>query len=234
VFKGASLEGEAGSVRAGGKLTDWPSRLESSMPEPSRLNSVLVVIDIQNDFCSGGALAVPDADTILPVVNGLMRDCRRVILTQDWHPSGHVSFASSHPGHHVFGRITLPYGEQVLWPDHCVKGTPGAAFHPALEIPADATVVRKGIHGDIDSYSAFFENDRKTPVGLDACLRDADADDIMLTGLATDFCVLHTALDARALGYGVTVIESGCRGIDRDGSLADAWSQMERAGVRRG
>lgn len=196
-------------------------------------NAVLVVVDIQNDFCSGGALAVPDAEAVLPVVNRLMRDFHRVILTQDWHPPGHVSFASSHPGYQAFGRITLPYGEQVLWPDHCVEGTRGAAFHSGLDVPAGATVVRKGVHGNIDSYSAFFENDRQTPVGVDAILRANDAAEIVLAGLATDYCVLHTALDARALGYGVTVIESGCRGIDRTGSLADAWHQMARAGVRR-
>lgn len=196
-------------------------------------NTVLVVVDIQNDFCSGGALAVPDAEAVLPVVNRLMRDFHRVILTQDWHPPGHVSFASSHPGHQAFGRITLPYGEQELWPDHCVKETRGAAFHPGLDVPAGATVVRKGVHGNIDSYSAFFENDRQTPVGVDAILRASDATEIVLAGLATDYCVMHTALDARALGYGVTVIESGCRGIDHAGSLADAWHQMARAGVRR-
>ena len=176
---------------------------------------------------------MPDADAILPVVNGLMREFRRVILTQDWHSPGHISFASSHPGRRVFGRITLPYGEQVLWPDHCVEGTPGAAFHPLLEIPDDALVVRKGVRQDVDSYSAFFENDRTTPVGLDHGLRESDAGGIVLAGLATDYCVLNTALDARALGYDVTVIESGCRGIDRDGSVADAWRRMEAAGVRR-
>ena len=197
-------------------------------------SAILVVVDIQNDFCTGGPLAVPDAEAVLPVVNGLMRDFSHAILTQDWHPPGHVSFASSHPGHQTFGRITLPYGEQVLWPDHCVEGTPGAAFHPGLDVPADATIVRKGMHGTIDSYSAFFENDRQTPVGLHALLRGRDAGEIVLAGLATDYCVLHTALDARSLGYEVTVIESGCRGIDLDGSLADAWSQMARAGVRRG
>ena len=197
------------------------------------MNTVLVIVDVQNDFCAGGPLAVTDAESLLPVVNGLMREFRKVILTQDWHPSGHVSFASSHPGHRVFNRITLPYGEQVLWPDHCIEETPGAAFHPALEIPAHATVVRKGIHRDIDSYSAFYENDRRTPVGLDARLREANAGAIVLAGLATDYCVLHTALDARALGYQVTVVESGCRGIDLDGAVADAWNRMDRAGVRR-
>ena len=197
------------------------------------IEPVLVVIDVQNDFCSGGALAVPDADAIVPIVNGLIRDVRRVIFTQDWHPPGHVSFASSHPGERAFDRIPLPSGEQVLWPDHCVEGTPGAAFHPGLDVPADATIVRKGVKRNIDSYSAFFENDRQTPVGLDALLRARGVRDIMLAGLATDYCVLHTALDARALGYEVGVVEPACRGIDLAGSLADAWSRMTRAGVRR-
>ncbi len=198
------------------------------------MNAVLVVVDVQNDFCGGGALAVPEAGAILPVVNRLMRDVHRVILTQDWHPPRHVSFASSHPGQQVYGRIRLPYGEQTLWPDHCVAGTPGAEFHPALEIPADAIVVRKGVRREVDSYSAFFENDRITPVGLDARLREIAAVEVVVVGLATDFCVLHTALDARGLGYAVTVIESGCRGIDVDGSVDAAWARMEEAGVRRG
>lgn len=195
--------------------------------------AVLVVVDIQNDFCGGGALAVPDAEAVLPIVNSLMQDFPRIVLTQDWHPPSHVSFASRHPGHAAFSRITLPYGDQMLWPDHCVEGSHGAAFHPGLQIPAGATIVRKGIHADIDSYSAFFENDRLTPVGLDAELRTSGVKAIVLAGLATDYCVLHTALDARELGYEVTVIESGCRGIDVGGSVADAWSQMAGAGVRR-
>lgn len=199
-----------------------------------RAETVLVLVDLQNDFCAGGPLAVPDAEAILPVVNRLMRDFRHVVLTQDWHPPGHVSFASSHPGQAAFRRITLASGaEQTLWPDHCVQGTPGADFHPALQHPGDAAVVRKGIRVTTDSYSAFFENDRLTPVGLEASLRALNADAIVLAGLATDYCVLHTALDARALGYGVTVVESGCRGIDLDGSVAAAWRRMERAGVVR-
>ena len=197
------------------------------------MSSVLVVVDVQNDFCAGGSLAVPDADAILPVVNRLMKEFHRVILTQDWHPRGHISFASGHPGQRAFDRIMLSYGEQMLWPDHCVEGTPGAAFHPLLEIPDDAPVVRKGVCRDVDSYSGFFENDRTTPVGLHRCLRETDAGGIVLAGLATDCCVLHTALDARTLGYEVTVIESACRGIDRDGSVAEAWRRMEAAGVRR-
>lgn len=196
--------------------------------------TVLVIVDIQNDFCAGGALAVPDAEAVLPVVNGLMGAFHQVILTQDWHLPDHVSFVSNHPGRNVFDRVALSSGEQILWPDHCVQGSVGAAFHSGLCIPPEAVVLRKGIHRDRDSYSAFFENDRQTPVGLDALLREAGAEAIVLAGLATDFCVLHTAVDARALGYEVTVVESACRGIDIDGSLADAWSRMAKAGVHRG
>ena len=195
--------------------------------------SALVVTDVQNDFCTGGALAVPDAEAILPVVNELIAAFQQVIFTQDWHPPGHVSFASSHPGRRVFDRITLPTGEQILWPDHCVTGTPGAALHPGLHVPPHATVLRKGVHQTIDSYSAFFENDVTTAVGLDALLREASVGEVVLVGLATDFCVLRTALDARRLGYSVTVVESGCRGIDVDGSLAAAWNRMAAVGVRR-
>lgn len=197
------------------------------------MNAALVIVDVQNDFCAGGRLAVPDADAVIPIINDLMHVFRRVFLTQDWHPQGHVSFASSHPGHLPFARITLPCGEHVLWPDHCVENTPGADFHPGLRIPPNSTVVRKGTRRDIDSYSAILENDRKTPVGLDGLLRQGNVGQIMLAGLATDFCVLHTALDARSLGYEVTVIESACRGIDTNGSLAAAWSKMKDAGVRR-
>ena len=195
--------------------------------------SAIVIIDVQNDFCSGGSLAVPDADAVIPVINELMRGFRHVFLTQDWHPLGHVSFASSHAGHVPFSHMSLPSGEQVLWPDHCIANTPGARFHPALEIPFGSPVVRKGVRRDIDSYSAFLENDRTTPVGLDALLREAGVGEIVVAGLATDFCVLHTALDARTLGYDVTVVEAGCRGIDSGGSLAAAWKQMADVGVRR-
>lgn len=198
------------------------------------MKTAVVIVDVQNDFCAGGALAVPDADAILPAVNALMRAFWQVFLTQDWHPPGHVSFASSHPGHAAFSRVALPSGEQELWPDHCVAGSHGAALHGALDIPGDATVIRKGVRKDVDSYSAFFENDRQTPVGLDARLREGDIGEIVLAGLATDYCILHTALDARALGYEVTVVESGCRGVDINGSLVEAWSKMTKAGVRRG
>jgi nicotinamidase/pyrazinamidase len=197
------------------------------------MNNALVIVDVQNDFCLGGPVPVPDADAVIPIVNDLMRGFRHVFLTQDWHPRGHISFASSHPGHLPFSRMKLPYGEQLLWPDHCVENTSGAEFHRALNIPVGSTVIRKGCRRDTDSYSAFLENDRTTPVGLDAMLQKADVGEIMLAGLATDFCVLQTALDARTLGYEVTVVESACRGIDADGSLAHAWSKMAGVGVRR-
>ncbi len=194
--------------------------------------SVLVVLDVQRDFCAGGALEVPDAEEILPVVNGLVAAFERVIVTQDWHPRGHVSFASSHPGRRVGDRLSLTAGEQLLWPEHCVAGSAGAELHPALRVPPHAVVLRKGLRAEADAYSAFFENDGLAPVGLEALLRETDARAVVLAGLATDFCVLHTALDGRRLGYDVTVVEAGCRGIDLDGSLAAAWKQMRAAGVR--
>jgi nicotinamidase-related amidase len=197
------------------------------------MNATLVVIDVQVDFCSGGALAVPEADAILPVINALMGAFQRVFLTQDWHPRGHVSFASRHPGRQAFTTLELPYGPQMLWPDHCIAGTSGAELHQGLAIPPHALRVYKGTRPEIDSYSAFYENDRRTRVGLDAALRRDGVTEIILAGLATDFCVLHTAIDGRKLGYEVTVVESACRGIDRDGSLAAAWAQMDAAGVRR-
>lgn len=197
------------------------------------MSSALLVIDVQNDFCAGGSLAVPDAEGIIPLVNELMRDCAPVILTQDWHPRGHISFASSHPGRAALDRVHVSGGEQMLWPDHCVAETPGAAFHSGLEIPCEAMVIRKGIRREADSYSAFFENDRVTPVGLDAMLRSLHANAILVVGLATDYCVLHTALDGRRLGYDVSVVEPACRGIDRDGGVAAAWTRMGEAGVRR-
>lgn len=198
------------------------------------MHTALVIVDVQNDFCTGGALAVPDAEAVIPVVNALITGFRHVYVTQDWHPRGHVSFASSHAGRAPFQRISVAYGEQVLWPDHCVGETPGAALHTGLALPDHPRVVRKGTRTDIDSYSAFFENDGRTPVGLDAFLRRDRVAAIVVVGLATDFCVCHTALDARRLGYEVTVLESGCRAIDADGSLDRAWDRMTRAGVRRG
>lgn len=197
--------------------------------------TALIVIDVQNDFCMGGPLAVPDAEGVIPVVNMLVSQFAHVVYTQDWHPAGHVSFASSHAGRMPLSRVMLPGGdEQMLWPDHCLADSKGAEFPHALRVPAEPLVVRKGVRREIDSYSAFFENDLRTPVGLDQLLRSRGVDDVVLVGLATDFCVLRTALDARRLGYTTTVIEAGCRAIDVEGSLADAWDKMLRAGVIRG
>lgn len=196
-------------------------------------NRVLLVVDMQNDFCPGGALGVPGGDELPAIISKLSRRFAHVILTQDWHPEDHLSFASSHPGAKPFATVDLPYGPQILWPDHCVQNEPGAAFHPELKVDHCELIIRKGFHRDIDSYSAFFENDRSTPTGLAGYLRERGLNRLFLTGLATDFCVAYSALDARRLGFEVTVIESACRGIDLDGSLEAAWLQMEEAGVVR-
>lgn len=192
---------------------------------------VLVVVDVQRDFCAGGALAVPDADAIVPLVNDLARRFDHVLLTQDWHPSGHDSFASSHPGRSPFEIIEVSYGPQVLWPDHCVQNSEGSAFHPDLDIPHAELVLRKGFRRDIDSYSAFRENDRRTCTGLAGYLDERGFRRLFLAGLATDFCVGWSALDGRAAGYDVVLIEDACRAIDLDGSLARARSKMVEAGV---
>jgi nicotinamidase/pyrazinamidase len=191
----------------------------------------LLVIDVQNDFCPGGALAVPEGDAIIPTVNRLAARFRHVILTQDWHPSGHLSFASSHSGKHPFEIIEATYGPQILWPDHCVQGTDGAAFHHDLTVPHAELVLRKGFRREIDSYSAFRENDRTTPTGLAGYLRERGFERVTLCGLATDFCVLYSALDARAAGFAVTVALAACRGINLDNSLAAAMRAMAEAGV---
>jgi nicotinamidase/pyrazinamidase len=193
----------------------------------------LVVIDAQNDFCPGGALAVADGDRVVPVANRLAPRFRHVVLTQDWHPRGHVSFASSHPGRQPYERIMLPYGEQVLWPDHCIPDTPGADFHPDLDTRQAGLIVRKGYNPDIDSYSALYENDHRTGTGLAGYLRERGLRRLFLAGLATDFCVLYSALDARRDGFDVHVIEDAVRGIDLQGSLAQAWQRMREAGVHR-
>ncbi len=186
---------------------------------------------MQNDFCPGGALAVPEGDAIVPVINRLARDFAHIVLTQDWHPAGHASFAGAHPDRQPFEAIELSYGTQILWPDHCVQGTPGAAFHPDLDIPHAELVLRKGYHPAIDSYSAFRENDRRTATGLAAYLRERGFTRVTLCGLATDFCVLYSALDAAAAGFVATVVLDACRGIDRDGSIARALDEMRAAGV---
>lgn len=195
--------------------------------------SVLLAVDLQNDFCPGGALAVRDGDAVVPLVNALARRFENVVLTQDWHPAGHSSFASSHAGRAPFETIGLSYGPQVLWPDHCVQDSRGAAFHAGLDVPHAQMIVRKGYRPQVDSYSGFLEADRVTPTGLAGYLRERGITQLFLAGLATDFCVAWTALDARRLGFTVTVVEDACRGIDLDGSLARAWSEMTGAGVAR-
>lgn len=195
------------------------------------MSHALIVIDVQNDFCPGGALVVPDGDGIVSGINALMSEAEAVILTQDWHPAGHASFASSHSGAAPYDMTEMPYGPQVLWPDHCVQGSPGAAFHPDLDADRADMIVRKGFRPGIDSYSAFFENDRTTPTGLDGYLRTRGIDTLTLVGLATDFCVHFSAVDAAKLGFATTVETDLCRAIDLDGSLAAATAAMEAAGV---
>lgn len=183
---------------------------------------VLLVVDPQNDFCPGGALAVPSGDAVLPMVNRLAERFEHVILTQDWHPGGHLSFASSHLGHKPYDVIALPYGEQILWPDHCLQESFGAAFHRGLHIPRAELIIRKGYHRAIDSYSAFYENDRRTPTGLGGYLRERELTRIFIAGLAFDYCVRFSAEDARNHGFAVTVIEDACRGIGVGDSIAAA------------
>lgn len=193
----------------------------------------LLIIDVQNDFCPGGALAVPRGDEVVSVCNQLSPLFRLVVLTQDWHPRNHASFASQHEGAKPYDTAQAAYGEQVLWPDHCVQATRGAAFHDDLDTTSASLIVRKGMNPAIDSYSAFQENDRMTRTGLEGYLRERGVDRIFLVGLATDFCVRFSALDATHAGFDVVVVEDGCRGIDLEGSLDDAWEEMTRAGVQR-
>ena len=195
-------------------------------------DSALIVIDVQNDFCPGGALAVEGGDQIVPGINALMADFASVILTQDWHPGDHSSFASQHDGLNPFELTQMPYGPQVLWPDHCVQGTDGAAFHAGLNTDRADLVIRKGFRPAIDSYSAFFENDQTTPTGLEGYLRTRGLTKLTMVGLATDFCVNYSAVDAAKLGFEVTVIEDLCRAIDLDGSLATAKEAMRKVGVQ--
>jgi nicotinamidase/pyrazinamidase len=194
-------------------------------------DKALIVVDVQNDFCPGGALGVAGGDEIVPMINGLIGRFEHVVLTQDWHPSGHSSFASSHPGKNPFEMIAMPYGAQTLWPDHCVQGSAGADFHPALEWTRAELLIRKGFRAQIDSYSAFFENDRRTPTGLSGYLRDRGIKKVTLCGLATDFCVAFSALDAVAQGFSTTVVLEACRGIDLNGSLDAMVTRMRDAGV---
>lgn len=191
----------------------------------------LIVIDVQNDFCPGGALAVAGGNEIISRINALMDDFAAVVLTQDWHPANHASFAANHPGASPFSLTEMPYGPQVLWPTHCVQGTEGAAFHPDLRTDPAQLVIRKGFRPGIDSYSAFFENDRTTATGLEGYLKNRGITAITLVGLATDYCVAYSAIDARRLGFAATVLEEACRGIDLNGSLASAREDMRAAGV---
>ena len=195
-------------------------------------DEALIVIDLQNDFCPGGRLAVAEGDAVVPVVNRLIARFEHVVLTQDWHPAGHSSFASSHPGSEPFSTVEMPYGSQTLWPDHCVQGSEGARFHPKLEWDKAELVLRKGFRPAIDSYSAFFENDHRTPTGLGGYLRERGIGRVTLAGLATDFCVAYSALDAAKLGFEATVIMEACRAIDLGGSLATMTRKMKDAGVR--
>ena len=197
--------------------------------DPDR--DVLIAIDVQVDFCPGGALAVPEGDAVVPVINRLGAAFRHGILTQDWHPAGHRSFASSHPGRRPYDTIEVAYGPQVLWPDHCVQESAGAAVHPGLALPHAELVLRKGFRAEIDSYTAFFENDRRTPTGLAGYLRERGLTRVVLCGLALDYCVAYSAIDARRLGFETAVIEDACRAIDLAGSRARALDDMYASGV---
>jgi len=194
-------------------------------------NDVLVIIDVQNDFCPGGALPVSRGDEVVPAINRYASLFRHVVMTQDWHPPGHLSFASAHPGYTPYQQITVAYGPQVLWPDHCVQATPGAAFRPDLLIPHAELILRKGFRREIDSYSAFYENDHKTPTGLAGYLRERGFSRVFIAGLAFDFCVRYSAEDARRIGFDVVVIEEGCRGIDIDHSMEDTRLSLRKRDV---
>ena len=227
---GAQAPGGTGAPARAGASGAQPGGDASPRP---RAGDALLVVDVQNDFMPGGALAVPRGDEVVPVINRLAQAFRLAVLTQDWHVPGHSSFASSHPDRKPFDVLKLAYGNQVLWPDHCVQGTEGAALHRDLSVPHAQLVIRKGYNRDVDSYSAFIEADRKTRTGLDAWLKAKGVRRVFCCGLATDFCVAWTALDARRLGFEAIVVEDACRAIDLDGSLARAWDAMARAGVGR-
>ena len=222
------LSGAAALCIAGGIQPVW-ARTKGIVPDAA---SVLIVVDVQNCFITG-ALAVPHGGEVVAVINKIAPAFENVVLTQDWHPAGHASFASSHPGRKPFETIKLAYGNQLLWPDHCVQGTSDAALHENLRIPQAELIVRKGFHRAVDSYSAFEEADRKTGTGLQGYLRERGIKDVFVAGLATDFCVAWTALDARKSAFETYVIEDACRGIDLHGSVDAAWSEMRKRGVRR-
>jgi len=220
------VAGIAGAERVAGAQT-------GSMKMKPTAQDVLLVIDVQNCFTPGGSLAVKEGDQIIPLINRLAKRFRHVVLTQDWHPRGHASFASSHPGKKPFETLELAYGKQVLWPDHCIQGTPDADLHTDLKIPHAEMIIRKGYRQHVDSYSAFLEADRKTATGLTGYLRERGFKQVFFVGLATDFCVAWSAVDARRAGFAAYVIEDATRGIDAGGSLAKAWQDMTGAGVQR-
>jgi nicotinamidase/pyrazinamidase len=219
-----------GAMTATGLMPDTLAAAGKVSPDRT---SVLLVIDVQNCFLPGGSLAVKDGDKVVPVINGLARKFAHVVMTQDWHTPGHISFASSHSGKKPFEATDVPYGKQVLWPDHCVMGTDGAALSKDLTVPNAELILRKGYNKDVDSYSAFTEADGKTTTGLAGYLKARKLQRIFVVGLATDFCVAWSALDARKAGFETYVIEDACRGIDTQGSLVKAWSDMQKAGVKR-
>jgi nicotinamidase/pyrazinamidase len=225
------LTGAAGLVAGG--LVAQAGRADAQTKAKPGERDLLVVVDVQNDFIPGGALAVKEGDQIVPLVNAIAAGFKHVILTQDWHTPGHISFGSAHAGKKPFETVTLAYGTQVLWPDHCVQGTPGADFHKDLKIPHAELIIRKGYRQQMDSYSAFFEADGKATTGLTGYVRDRGFRNLYFVGLATDFCVCWSALDARKVGLQAAVIEDACRGIDTGGSLGKAWAQMQKAGVKR-
>jgi len=192
---------------------------------------ILIVVDVQNDFCPGGHLAVPGGHEVVPLINRIAHGFKHVVLTQDWHPKGHLSFASSHAGQAPFGQIDMPYGPQTLWPDHCIQQTPGAAFHEGLDIPHAELIVRKGFRREIDSYSAFFENDHKTPTGLAGYLKERGFTKTVCVGLAFDFCVRYSAEDAKSVGFETEVIEAACRAIDLNGSAEATRKSLAERGI---
>jgi len=221
-----------GIIAAAGSFTVLRDVLAAEKIKPTDADALLV-IDVQNCFVPGGSLAVKEGDLIVPLINQIARSFSNVVLTQDWHTADHVSFASQHPGKKPFESIKLDYGTQVLWPDHCVQGTEGAKVHSGIDIPQAQLVIRKGYHRDVDSYSGFLEADRKTETGLAGYLKGRKIKQVFVCGLATDYCVAWSALDARKFGFQASVIEDACRGIDINGSIAAAWKDMTAAGVKK-
>ncbi len=219
-------------IAAAGSFTVLRDVLAAGKIKPTDADALLV-IDVQNCFIPGGSLAVKEGDLIVPLINQIAKGFSNVVLTQDWHTADHVSFASQHPGKKPFETIKLDYGTQVLWPDHCVQGTEGAQVHSGIDIPQAQLVIRKGYHRDVDSYSGFLEADRKTETGLAGYLKGRKIKQVFVCGLATDYCVAWSALDARKFGFQASVIEDACRGIDINGSVAAAWKDMTAAGVKR-